>query len=608
MSAVLENVVSTDRPLSRSLRDIASLINSSVDLETTLRHLVYAACHNTVWAMAGVMSADQESGHAVVVARHDPNQLASALNDRWDLATSPARLALTRNEAVIIRDAQTAGEYPGYQKEAFQRGYHTVAVLPLGCKDSKGRVMVLSVQSRQKVDLTEADLAFLETIVHLGAIAVDKANRVDAERAQAQRLQNVLAAHSSLMRKVLSDGSVASATQMIETLLPNPIVAVDLTANLVVAGRSPDAAQVGHEAWREAMNGELRRKFLKLAREAGADAANTPRSLYVGLGDKHLHLTAMVERLQVDEETVGALFLFPQENNVGDLDHLLLDSAKFALSVQMMRSYLLFRSQSQTSSELFGEIMSGRWQSVDDITGRARRRGIDIDEPARLVAVGIPAKVARTSRTILELHRSIMRIVEQQMPQGTVTALGDIIICRLPGGAREAEAQARGLVRKIIEEAQWILDDKPIVFLSKPCQSLPDYPAVWRECERMIRLATRFERNGLLSLKDFGPFPALLSAADSGEVRSFVDSTIGAVVRHDLEQGTDYMRTLATYLGLGCRHQACADEMGLHVTTLRYRLARIGELFGIEMDTPERRFSLELAIRLHETLAEATAA
>ncbi|MNJ80977.1 hypothetical protein D3C77_795680 [compost metagenome] len=40
--------------------------------------------------------------------------------------------------------------------------------------------------------------------------------------------------------------------------------------------------------------------------------------------------------------------------------------------------------------------------------------------------------------------------------------------------------------------------------------------------------------------------------------------------------------------------------MGLHVTTLRYRLARIQELFGLDFDTPERRFALELALQLHQ--------
>ena len=381
-----ERSVTVDRTFSRTLRDIASLINSGIDLKTTLEHLLYAVCHNTVWAMAGVMGIDQASGHAVVLSRHDPNLLTSTYTDRWSLASSPALLALTRNEPVIIRDAQAAGEFPGYRKEARERGYHTVVVLPLGCRDGEGRLMTLSVQSRQIVDLTEADLSFLETVVHLGAIAVDKANRIDAERALSQRLQKVLAAHSLLMRKVLSDGSVASATQMIETLLPNPIVVVDLTANLVVGGRSPDPAALATPAWREAVAGDLRRRFLRLARDAAADPGAGARNLYLAAGDRHLTFDAMVETLAIDDEAVGALVVFSGRADFGDLDHLLLESAKFALSVQMMRSHLLFRSRSRTASELFGEIVSGRAGNIADLADRARSQGIDLDEPARLLA------------------------------------------------------------------------------------------------------------------------------------------------------------------------------------------------------------------------------
>ncbi|TIW38388.1 MAG: PucR family transcriptional regulator, partial [Mesorhizobium sp.] len=47
------------------------------------------------------------------------------------------------------------------------------------------------------------------------------------------------------------------------------------------------------------------------------------------------------------------------------------------------------------------------------------------------------------------------------------------------------------------------------------------------------------------------------------------------------------------------RSGACADAMGLHVTTLRYRLSRIQEMFGINVETPEQRFAIELAIHLH---------
>jgi DNA-binding PucR family transcriptional regulator len=78
-----------------------------------------------------------------------------------------------------------------------------------------------------------------------------------------------------------------------------------------------------------------------------------------------------------------------------------------------------------------------------------------------------------------------------------------------------------------------------------------------------------------------------------------VQESVGAIADHDRDNGTPYLETLSVYLQEGCRNQACADAMGLHVTTLRYRLARIQELFGVDVETPEKRFAVELAIRLH---------
>ena len=594
-----------DRPLSRALRDVASLINSSVDLDTTLQHLVDAACHTTVWALSGVMAVDEKSGDALVVARHDPNLLGKSYQNRWTLATSPSLIALTRNEPVVIRDAQAASEFPGYQEEAFKRGYRTVVVLPLGCKDMEGRAMVLTVQSRNVVDLSEADLAFLETIVHLGAIAVDKAHRLKAERVAAERLQHVLSAHSSLMHKVLSDGSVASTTAMVETFLPNPTVVVDLTANMVVAGRSPKPDSIDDGLWHEQVNSNVNRQFLRIAREVANNMRPRTGKLYLSCCGQHLNLPAVVEPLLVDDETVGALIVFSLNTDFNDLDHLLLESAKFALSVQMMRRHLRFQAESQTASELFTEIVSGNWRNIGDLTARARRLGIDVDSPARLIAIGLPES-SREGGSLADLHRSIVRLTEQQNPPATAAMLGDIILCRLPGSERDSEAAAKVFVRKLIEEAQWLIGSKLVAVIGKPCLSIQDHAQVWRECERMIRLAVRFNRTGLLAARDFGPFPLLLSAADTNEVRSFVDMSIGAVVRHDAEHGTDYIKTLAAFLDRGCRSQACADAMGLHVTTLRYRLGRIQELFGIEIDTPERRFALELAIRLNEALPQDT--
>ena len=114
----------------RSLRDVASQINSGGDLDTVLRDLIRAACEHGGWALGSIMAIDAPHGEAHVVVRHDPTLLRRRLENRWELATSPALIALQRNEPVYIRDARASDEFPGYRREAFERDYRTVLVLP----------------------------------------------------------------------------------------------------------------------------------------------------------------------------------------------------------------------------------------------------------------------------------------------------------------------------------------------------------------------------------------------------------------------------------------------------------------------------------------------
>jgi len=43
--------------------------------------------------------------------------------------------------------------------------------------------------------------------------------------------------------------------------------------------------------------------------------------------------------------------------------------------------------------------------------------------------------------------------------------------------------------------------------------------------------------------------------------------------------------------------QAVAEQLHVHPQTVRYRLARLRELFGTRLDDPDGRFELELALR-----------
>jgi purine catabolism regulator len=558
-----------------------------------LHQLVYASCRHTHWTMSSIMAIDMDAGFGHVIARHDPTLVQRPLVDCWELSSSPVMTALQRNEAVFIRDVREC-EYPGYRRESLERDYRTVMVMPMNCTDFDGRPMVLSVISRTLMDVSEEDRVFLGMIIHLGAIAVERQRQLEAERRAAERLQQALHVHTTMLEHVLGGGSVTSLSLMVGDQLPNPVIAVDFTANQVVAGRSPDTALFDDNAWQAAVAGVLSVQITKAAQESLRSALRNTVNLFLDDGQRQFTLRAQIEPLMVDHELVGALVLFPVAVPVNELDLLMLESAKFALSVQMMRSFIRFRFETRTQTELLFEVLEGRWRDADDIQQRARRLGISFSTPQQMIIIDYGAK----AREAKNLHHNVARILQRAGMQATVIIVDNGLVCLVPA---EGERLSK-IKRQIADDLAHYLGAEPILLASGVCRVLADYPAAWERCRRLIEIARSFGRSGPISDQDFGPIPIFVAAVGGEDIRTFVNDSVGAMLAHDRKHQTPYLETLTAYLRESCRSQACADAMGVHVTTLRYRLARIQELFGIDVETPERRFATELAIHLQRVI------
>jgi DNA-binding PucR family transcriptional regulator len=440
----------------------------------------------------------------------------------------------------------------------------------------------------------------MDIVVHLGATAIDRAYRHNAQLAAAEELRRGLVTQGSLLKEVLAGGSTTSLAATLTDLLQAPVLILDFFAGNLEATRSPIPETCDDKAWRKALEGRAGRQILQEMRTAISGGFGTSVSLHLrDLSKQPLH--AQVEPLLVDGDAVGALASFGR-GSMSDLQRLMFESAKFALSVQMMRSVIRFRSETRTLTELFSEIIERRWRDADDVIGRARRLGIALTTPTRMLLVDFPDRPRHAHDLSADSRHAVERLARQSnITVHVVTASGGLI-CLVPQADAAPAGKVDQLTKRIAETLRHTFDCEPIVVQGGTCDALEHYPKEWERCWRMIRIARAFGRRGALAAPEFGPLPMLVGAADSADVRSFVESSIGPLVAHDRANDTPYLETLAAYVRSGCRSQPCADAMGLHVTTLRYRLSRIATLFGIEVDTPERRFAIELALQLNDLI------
>ncbi|WP_026213984.1 PucR family transcriptional regulator [Nonomuraea coxensis] len=70
------------------------------------------------------------------------------------------------------------------------------------------------------------------------------------------------------------------------------------------------------------------------------------------------------------------------------------------------------------------------------------------------------------------------------------------------------------------------------------------------------------------------------------------------LVRADLAAGGELVRSLAAYLDASCDVGRAAERLVLHPNTLRYRLRRVRDRYGVDLDDPDTRLMLTLAVRL----------
>ncbi|HVJ40546.1 MAG TPA: helix-turn-helix domain-containing protein [Dongiaceae bacterium] len=610
----------------KSLGHIASLVNAGSALPEVLQLIVTAVCQRSAWSSSAIMAVDEASGYSVLVARYDP--LFSGRDrvsvDRWLLETSPVKSVLESRQALIIDDAQKLPHSAGYHQEAVERDYRTVVLLPFSTKDEQGRNMVLSVHAHavRKVDAEE--IAFLETVALLGSLAVEKAHRLWLEAQQNNWLRQALDIHQHAMEHVLSSEDARSFIELCERHLDRTLLLVDLTTNQLVTARGRatadrsatdlSAAQASSVRARgaarlERPSTETYRELARAVRDADIGQFETVRRIALTSSDPSQTVEAIIEPCIAAGQVLGGIVVLTDGRPLDPIEALTAQQLRAAFSMLLLRHQIRFDVQAETHGEFFSRLFSGDWRDETATLARAHHLRLPLDEPARLAVIALPLNAAGKGpgASSDDIEQALARIARQRLPGATAfaeaTAQGASngerhYVVFLPERRMQKTQQ---LLEQMIDEVEWLSQAKATACISTQCLHLEDYRDARRECDRLLQLAVRVGRHGIVDSSDFGPLARLIAVADAKALRGFVEETLGAVEDYDRQHDGSLLPTLDRFLSNSGRYQATADALGIHVTTLRYRLQRLADLFSLDLEDPDTRTSLIVALRVRST-------
>ncbi len=130
--------------------------------------------------------------------------------------------------------------------------------------------------------------------------------------------------------------------------------------------------------------------------------------------------------------------------------------------------------------------------------------------------------------------------------------------------------------------------------------------SAWRNSHRdavqALDLGIRLQTDTPLYIGDLGVYQLILSLSDRDKLLAFCKQTLGKLEDYDMRQHADLVKTLEAFFNCHGNLSQTAEQLIVHRNTLLYRMNRINQIAEIDLNRPETRLALHLALTIRRLM------
>ncbi len=289
-------------------------------------------------------------------------------------------------------------------------------------------------------------------------------------------------------------------------------------------------------------------------------------------------------------DVLGVLVLIDPDETAGEHELVALEHGATVLAMELARLQSLAETELRLRRDLVEDLLAGT--DEESALARAQALGYDLERSHRVVVV---ERQGRADGGADPLFHAVQRAAGQ-------TGAGSLLVSRTGTVVLLASQDLdwEKLRRAVLHE---LGGGRVRIGVGGSCGRVGDFPRSYREAQTALRVQAGSQGPERVTVFDeLGVYRLLSRLEDTAEVERFVRDWLGALLDYDARKQSELVRTLSVYLERGGNYNATAQALAVHRSTLKYRLQRIRELSGHDVNDPDSHFNLQLATRAWATL------
>ncbi|GBE57616.1 purine catabolism regulatory protein [bacterium BMS3Abin01] len=413
--------------------------------------------------------------------------------------------------------------------------------------------------------------------------------------------------HQKLLDVVINGGSWQSIADTTVELLGRPVLLEDSFFD-ILANAVPEGSDTGIIDSFD----EMRKTGRREVRPEGL--SRSERYQRVNLEQKKEFPAKVTVPIVVSHDVLGYVSSFEIDSALNELDLIALESAATIAALEMGRELVRMETENRLRGDFVDDLLAGEFNAGPTMLQRASYLGGDLSRGCMVLIADIDSfgdyvinnklKEPEVQRIKNRYFGGIKQVIRSYHEKALLTPRSDNVIAFLPplaGEEGKLQSVARSTAAKIRLTCRELLPDLTVsIGLGRFHEKPGETGRAYREAQTALRVSQRLGETGAIAtFDDMGIYKLLLSALeeDPEEVRNFYEETIAVIQRYDKEHKTDLVGTLETFLANNRSVAATAESLFTHRHTIRYRLGRIADLTGLNVNKSEDQEKLGFGLK-----------
>jgi purine catabolism regulator len=436
----------------------------------------------------------------------------------------------------------------------------------------------------------EYDFPLFEVPYHVPFIAITEAVASKIVNEQYSLLQRSLAVHEKLTKIVLEEKGLEAILSTLSALVGCSAVLFDFHGVVLCEA-----------AYRRHLGAELIADLWRMISDRRADRQNFALTMEgVGSGVQVYPVVA--------SHRIGAfLAVVKDSGDFSEYDRIILHNVVTVTALELVKKKAVAETEKRLAGDFFDELIASDLYE-EEIARRLAFFGLDPQSPHLIILVDTDEQGdGAGAEAVQEIKERLHWTVDEFMARHDVLCISasrsdSVVILVQPGkmDAREIIKMA-GDLQTVIAEMQ--PEVSASIGIGRPHRQLIDLRQSYYEASYAIKIRKlKGEPRVIASFDDLGSYGLLLGLQDTLSLEVFYDSVLGKLQEYDEQNSSDLVKSLACFLEANGHWGDAAEKLYVHRHTLRYRMKRVEEITGRDLNQSQDRMEFWLALKAKELI------